>query len=65
VRIHTLKEVVALVAAKALLETVAPALLPTERRDAFEEFYRIATMALDAWEIQSRRELIGLTPSCN
>jgi hypothetical protein len=52
--------------ATALLDMVAPALRPEERRDYFDEAYRICMAMLEAYEQQVRREAARLCrPSRN
>ncbi len=46
----------AVAGATALLDMVAPALRPEERRDFFDEAYRICVAMLEAHSRQMRRE---------
>ncbi len=51
--------------ATALIEIVGPCLRDEEQRDAFGEFYRVATAGIEAFVIQRNRELQRLKPSNN
>jgi hypothetical protein len=51
--------------ARAILDVVAPCLRPEERRDAFEEFYRVADAGLEAYEASVRAAGARLRPSAN
>jgi hypothetical protein len=63
---HRLIHESALLGANALLDLVAPALRPEERRDYFDEAYRICVALLEAYEQQMQREAARLCkPSCN
>ena len=56
----------AVAGATALLDMVAPALRPEERREFFDEAYRICLAMLEAYEQQVRREAARLCrPSRN
>ena len=55
----------AVAGAQALLDMVGPALLPAERKDFWEESYRILVALLEAYDQQAQREAARLTPSRN
>ncbi len=56
----------AFAAAKALLDMAAPALRSDQRRDYFDECYRICLAMLEAYEQQVQREAARLCrPSRN
>jgi hypothetical protein len=52
--------------ARSLVEIVVPCLREEERRDAFEEFYRVCAAMIEAYEQQMQREAARLCkPSRN
>lgn len=51
--------------ATALLEIVQNCIRPEEQRDCFDEFYRAARAALEAYDIQAERMRQRLHPSQN
>jgi hypothetical protein len=51
--------------AQALLDMVAPALLPDERKDFREEAYIVCKAMIEAYQIQVNREAPRLCPSRN
>jgi len=51
--------------AQALLDMVAPALLPAERADFREEAYAICKAMIEAYQIQANRKAARLSPSRN
>jgi hypothetical protein len=51
--------------AKACLEVIASCIHPCCHKDAWEEFYRIAKIGIEAYEIQRQRMLQRLLPSRN
>jgi hypothetical protein len=56
----------AVAGATALLDMVAPALRPEERRECFDEAYHICLAMLEAYGLEVRRETAKrLRPSCN
>jgi hypothetical protein len=56
----------AVAGATALLDMVAPALRPEERRECFDEAYRICLAMLEAYGHEMRQEAAKrLKPSCN
>lgn len=56
----------AFAAARELLGIVAPCLREEERRDAFDEFYRVCKAALEQYEMRMQREAARLCkPSRN
>lgn len=62
----SLRHDAAFAAARALVEIVAPCLREEERRDAFEEFYRVCVAMIEAYEQQMQREAARLCkPSRN
>jgi hypothetical protein len=55
----------AVAGAQALLDMVGPALLPGERKDFWEESYRVLVAMLESYDIQAEREVSRLRPSKN
>jgi hypothetical protein len=56
----------AVAGAAALLDVVAPALRPEERREFFDEAYRTCLAMLETYQQEVRREAVRLLrPSCN
>lgn len=50
---------------EALLNMVGPALYPAERRDFYEEAYRLCRSLIEACRRQASREKCRLKPSMN
>jgi hypothetical protein len=51
--------------AQALLDMVAPALLPAERKDFRDEAYHILVAMLEKYDLLCEREAARLAPSRN
>jgi hypothetical protein len=62
---HRVRHDVAFAEAQALLDVVIDCILPEERKDALDEFYRIALRSLEAYDLESDRLLRRLKPGIN